>query len=50
MQQKTPTKENPEDGYTEIFAWGADRYGQLGLGISKADAVIAHRNFAVLIS
>jgi len=32
MQQKTPTKENPEDGYTEIFAWGADRYGQLGLG------------------
>lgn len=23
------------EGYTEIFAWGADRYGQLGLGNKK---------------
>eukprot|EP01022_Parablepharisma_sp_SALTPOND_P016056 TRINITY_DN2314_c3_g1_i1.p1 TRINITY_DN2314_c3_g1~~TRINITY_DN2314_c3_g1_i1.p1 ORF type:complete len:1094 (+),score=138.92 TRINITY_DN2314_c3_g1_i1:12288-15569(+) len=32
MQQQTPTKDEQEEGYTEIFAWGADRYGQLGLG------------------
>lgn len=24
-----------EEGYTEVFAWGADRYGQLGLGNKK---------------
>lgn len=30
--QKTPTKAEEDDAYTEVFAWGADRYGQLGLG------------------
>eukprot|EP00826_Nyctotherus_ovalis_P031579 TRINITY_DN2525_c0_g1_i7.p1 TRINITY_DN2525_c0_g1~~TRINITY_DN2525_c0_g1_i7.p1 ORF type:complete len:839 (-),score=257.71 TRINITY_DN2525_c0_g1_i7:25-2541(-) len=30
--QRTPTKTEEDDAYTEVFAWGADRYGQLGLG------------------
>ncbi len=25
-------KKDKSEGYTEVFAWGADRYGQLGLG------------------
>ena len=25
-------KDTDIEGYTEVFAWGADRYGQLGLG------------------
>ena len=30
--QDTFNKAEEEEGYTEVFAWGADRYGQLGLG------------------
>ncbi len=26
------SEEDQEGGYTEVFAWGADRFGQLGLG------------------
>jgi len=34
--QRTPTKPEENEAYTEIFAWGADRYGQLGLGAKQS--------------
>ncbi len=30
--KETANKREEEEGYTEVFAWGSDRYGQLGLG------------------
>lgn len=32
MKQPTEKSDEDSEGYTEIFAWGADCYGQLGLG------------------
>ena len=32
MQQALSKQDETDEGYTEVFAWGADRYGQLGVG------------------
>jgi alpha-tubulin suppressor-like RCC1 family protein len=30
--QKTPSKPQSKRDYTQVFSWGSDKYGQLGLG------------------
>jgi len=29
---KTPNKPTSKKDYTQVFSWGSDKYGQLGLG------------------
>ena len=50
--KETSINQEENDAYTEIFAWGGDRYGQLGLGneqIGKCYPIPRFCSFSVII-
>ncbi len=49
MSSDKPDDQPHSSGYTEVFAWGADRYGQLGLGGGRSYAVPRFCTFNVVI-